>query len=130
MLDAHNAVRSRVGVPPLIWSARLAATAQDWADYLIAAGVLIHSPNNSHGENIYAITGGTASPEDVVSAWAAEAARYSIGSNSCGGVCGHYTQIVWRATREVGCAVSTSPGRQAWVCEYDPPGNIVGFRPY
>lgn len=130
MLDSHNAVRARVGVPPLRWSESLVETAQDWADYLIATGTLFHSPDNQYGENLYAIAGGTASPNDVVSAWAQEASRYDISRDTCSGVCGHYTQVVWRNTRELGCAVAADAGREVWVCEYAPLGNIAGFRPY
>jgi pathogenesis-related protein 1 len=130
LLDGHNAVRTRVGVPPLRWSDSLAQAAQDWADYLAATRTFFHSPDNQDGENLYAISGGTASPDDVVSAWAQEASGYTISRDTCSGVCGHYTQIVWRDTREVGCAVATDTQREVWVCEYYPPGNIVGFRPY
>lgn len=130
MLDAQNVIRARVGVPPLIWSAALAEAAQDWADYLVAAGAFFHSPDNRYGENLYAISGGAASLNDVVSAWASESAGYDVRSDACTGVCGHYTQIVWRTTRELGCAVATDVEREVWVCEYDPPGNYVGFRPY
>ena len=38
MLNAHNAIRARVGVPPLVWSEQLAEVAQDWANHLIATG--------------------------------------------------------------------------------------------
>jgi hypothetical protein len=38
--------------------------------------------------------------------------------------------MVWRDTREVGCAVATDTEREVWVCEYYPPGNVAGFRPY
>ena len=43
---------------------------------------------------------------------------------------GHYTQIVWRSTVEVGCAVARSGLHEVWVCRYSPPGNVVGQRPY
>ena len=62
--------------------------------------------------------------------WAAEARNYDYGSNKCSRVCGYYTQIVWGDAREVGCAVARGGGREVWVCEYDPPGNWVGKRPY
>jgi uncharacterized protein YkwD len=130
MLAAHNAVRARVGVPGLVWSEPLAAAAQSWARSLIESRAFFHRPNDQYGENLYAITGGTASPGDVVSAWAAEAAGYNNASNTCANVCGHYTQLVWRGTRELGCAVAHGPGREVWVCEYNPPGNVVGFRAY
>ena len=70
MLDAHNAIRARVGVPPLVWSDQLAQVAQDWANHLIATGSFGHRPNNRYGENVYSISGGTASPAQVVGYWA------------------------------------------------------------
>jgi uncharacterized protein YkwD len=130
ILDPHNAIRARVGVPPLVWSDQLAQVAQDWANHLIATGELNHRPNNRYGENIYAIAGGHATPAEVVDLWAKEARGYDIRSNTCSGVCGHYTQIVWAKTRAVGCAVATDRRREVWVCNYDPPGNVIGFRPY
>ncbi|HEY1932082.1 MAG TPA: CAP domain-containing protein [Acetobacteraceae bacterium] len=130
MLNAHNAVRAQVHEPPLSWSPRLAAAAQEWAEHLIATAAFYHRAGDPYGENLYTITGGAASPQQVVDAWAAEAQGYDIGSNTCAGVCGHYTQIVWRTTRYLGCAVATDPEREVWVCEYDPPGNYVGYRPY
>ena len=130
MLQAHNAVRSQVGVPPLVWSDQLASVAQAWADYLLATNSFSHRPNNRYGENLYMITGGAASPSQIVHSWADEARGYDIRSNTCSGVCGHYTQIVWAKTRAVGCAVAADRFRQDWVCNYDPPGNYVGYRPY
>ncbi|MEN6536355.1 MAG: CAP domain-containing protein [Bryobacteraceae bacterium] len=130
MLAAHNAVRTRVRVPPLAWSGRLAARAQDWADTLLARKKFIHRPNSSFGENLFEITGGAASPEEVVDAWAEESRNYNYKSNKCRGMCGHYTQIVWSDTKEVGCAVARGRGREVWVCNYNPSGNWVGKRPY
>ena len=43
--------------------------------------------------------------------WAGEARGYDIRSNSCSGVCAHYTQIVWGTTLAVGCAVARSAPR-------------------
>jgi len=130
MLAGHNAVRARVGMPPLAWSGRLAARSQDWADTLLARRQFIHRPNSTYGENLFEITGSTASPAQVVGAWAAESRSYDYLSNRCSGVCGHYTQIVWGGTKEVGCAVARGRGREVWVCDYDPPGNWAGRRPY
>jgi pathogenesis-related protein 1 len=130
MLAVHNAVRARVGMASLVWSDRLAARSQDWADTLLARKQFIHRPNSSYGENLFEITGATAVPEQVVNAWAAESRNYDYISNRCSGVCGHYTQIVWGETKEVGCAVARGGGREVWACNYDPPGNRVGRRPY
>ena len=76
MLDAHNAIRARVGVPPLVWSDQLAQVAQDWANHLIATGSFRHRPDNRYGENLYSISGGAVSPAQVVGYWAREARGY------------------------------------------------------
>jgi pathogenesis-related protein 1 len=130
MLAAHNAVRGGLALAPLHWSERLTAQAQDWADRLLREGQFYHRPRPLFGENLFEITGTRALPGDVVGVWAAEASDYSYSSNTCRDVCGHYTQIVWRDTREVGCAAARDRSREVWVCNYDPPGNWVGERPY
>lgn len=130
LLAPQNAVRASVGEAPLEWSDRLADAAQVWAAHLAATGQFAHYQGDPYGENLYEITGGSASPQEVVDAWADEARYYDIATNSCTSVCGHYTQIVWRSTRAVGCGVAGGGDREVWVCEYDPPGNVIGFRPY
>lgn len=130
MLAAHNQVRERVGVPKLVWSADLALTAQEWAERLVARREFGHRPGTPWGENLFSITGGVSSPKKVVRIWAAEAKDYDHRANRCRGVCGHYTQIVWRETARVGCGVARGGGREVWVCNYDPPGNLEGRRPY
>jgi uncharacterized protein YkwD len=115
---------------PLRWSDRLAARSQDWAGTLLARNQFVHRPNSVYGENLFEIAGATASPAQVVDAWAAESRNYDYSSNRCRGVCGHYTQIVWGDTKEVGCAVARGGGREVWVCDYDPPGNRVGKPPW
>ena len=130
MLEAHNRIRSSVGVAPLVWSDKMAAVAQGWADQLVTEGRLRHRASPRYGENLYLISGGRATPNDVVGAWASEQADYDYGTNTCHARCGHYTQIVWRSTKAVGCAVARSRGIEVWVCEYYPPGNYVGQKPY
>jgi pathogenesis-related protein 1 len=130
MLAAHNEVRARVDVQPLRWSDRLASRAQEWAGHLLQEGQFYHRPHPTFGENLFEITGLRASPADVVSVWSSEVRDYNYPAKTCRQVCGHYTQLVWSDTREVGCAVARNPGREVWVCNYDPPGNWVGERPY
>lgn len=130
MLAAHNAVRARVGVAPLVWSERLATLSRQWAETLVARGQFRHRPNSAFGENLFEIRGTAASADEVVSAWTEELRNYDYRSNRCRGVCGHYTQIIWGDTQEVGCAVARGGGREVWVCNYDPPGNWAGRRPY
>ncbi len=130
MLAAHNEVRARVHLPPLKWSDQLAAYAEEWGKTLLARRKFYHRPDSPYGENLFMIKNGRVNPSDVVADWASESRNYSYRSNSCHGMCGHYTQLVWRSTQRVGCAVARGGGNEIWVCNYDPPGNIVGRKPY
>lgn len=145
MLTAHNAARQAVGVPDLTWSAELAAYAQDWANQLMGAGgnlrhrspaeqTLQNVGENLSGSQATSAGGALQHADRVVTAWVAEQADYDYASNSCaaGQVCGHYTQVVWRDTTEVGCGVARNADatREVWVCSYAPVGNYVGERPY
>jgi uncharacterized protein YkwD len=132
MLEAHNTARTGVGVPPLTWSTALEAVAREWAESLASSGAFRHRPNSEYGENLCDIRGGRATPAQVVGEWTAEAKDYDAAKNTCrpGAVCGHYTQVVWRKTRQVGCAAAVAARREVWVCNYDPPGNWARERPY
>jgi pathogenesis-related protein 1 len=130
LLAAHNAARVKVGSPPLAWSDHLADAAQQWANHLMATHAFAEQPRDPHGENLFLIAGGTVSPAEVVRTWVTESRDYDRYTNNCNGVCGHYTQVIWRATRLVGCGAAFDGYRQIWVCEYEPPGNIKGASPY
>lgn len=132
MLNAHNALRQAYGVPPLTWSPKLAAYAQEWANYLLQTNQFAHRPEVPYGENLASAAGMQFSPDQVVKMWGDEAPHYNHAANSCnpGQVCGHFTQIVWRNTRQIGCGMARANGRDVWVCNYDPPGNFVNQKPY
>ncbi len=144
MTAAHNAVRLHVSpapaspLVPLEWSSAIAEVAKEYAEHC----VFEHSGDNRLGENLYVESGRSSGPAEVVEAWASEDEFYSYATNGCasGEQCGHYTQIVWSDTRRVGCgraqcSAASSPFGNGqpwvnWVCNYDPPGNYVGQRPY
>lgn len=137
---AHNKVREGItpapSVPlsPLIWDEELATVAGDYAEKCKYG----HS-QGEYGENLFAQAGKVATAEEAVGAWAEEVTDYDYETGKCTGKCGHYTQIVWRDSSRVGCGVafcktgSPFEGFTDWqyvVCNYDPPGNWIGEKPY
>lgn len=133
LLSEHNKWRSIVGVPPLKWSKFLEDMAKDWAYKLstVYNCKMIHRSSN-YGENIY-WSNFQSTPKKVVAFWANERFDYDYASNSCkkDKVCGHYTQLIWTETKEVGCGRAICrKGEEIWVCNYHPEGNITGKRPY
>src|SRR3546814_6362488 len=42
---------------------------------------------------------------------------------------GHYTQIIWHSTTDVGCAIAVSQSDEYLVCRYTTPGNVYGRDP-
>lgn len=144
LVAAHNAARAEVGVGPLVWDPDLAAIADAWVrqcrDVDAPTGLVDHNAGRSNGyptyvgENIYG-SSGQASGTAATASWVAEKANYDYASNTCaaGRVCGHYTQVVWRNTTKVGCALYTCAGLRygsTVVCNYAPGGNVNGQRPY
>lgn len=134
ILDRHNYWRAEVGVEEqLMWSDEMAELATDWARELKKNGCAWeHRPNNDFGENLFKGTAGAFDAAYVVDSWASEKADYNYSKNSCKPrrMCGHYTQVVWKTTKKVGCAKIECDGMDIWVCNYDPPGNWVGEKPY
>lgn len=137
MVDRHNYWRAKVGVPGLTWSNQLGRVAQEWADHLASEGCdMKHRPSDgkwatNFGENIYWSSGMQNKPSDVVDSWADEIQYFNEKKGRCeGGVCGHYTQVVWKNTTEVGCGMARCGDQEIWVCNYNPPGNYVGQKPY
>lgn len=132
-LVPHNAARYALRLAPLVWDPKLARYAQSYANKRRGDCALRHS-NGPYGENIFWGSGNEWTPAQAVADWVSERKWYSYWSNSCveGELCGHYTQIVWRSTRRIGCAkVTCNGGKGVFItCNYDPPGNYIGERPY
>ncbi|XP_057977295.1 pathogenesis-related protein 1A-like [Malania oleifera] len=131
-LDAHNAARGEVGVVPMVWNDTVAAYAQHYALERAADCNLEHSSEDPYGENIaeasYDCSAGAA-----VQLWVDEKKYYDYATNTCAPdqVCGHYTQVVWNQSTDLGCAkVLCYNGYTFVTCNYYPPGNYIGERPY
>ena len=125
-VDAHNAVRAKHCAPPLTWSPKLAAVAQKWANALRDKGCAFGHSGGQYGENLAAGTEGVLDPEATVKMWYDEIAKYRFPNGGFSMETGHFTQVVWRGTSQVGCGHSQCKGNDIWVCNYDPAGNWDG----
>jgi len=147
---AHNEARSgplapppSPALPPVSWDGVLADAVYNYALRCQGSnGLLSHNANRSAdyqalggsgyvGENIYG-TSGNATPAGAMALWMSEASSYDYNSGSFGDA-GHYTQIVWRASVRIGCAIVDCPAltyHNTVICDYAPGGNIVGEKPY
>ena len=126
ILIAHNRVRAEHCAEPLAWSDELAAEAAAWANQLTANGCAFEHSRSDHGENLAAGTSGALDADAVVAMWAREEEKYDFRRPAFSMKTGHFTQVVWKDTLAVGCGVATCAGRDTWVCNYDPPGNVEG----
>ncbi|TFK97057.1 CAP domain-containing protein [Pterulicium gracile] len=128
-LHHHNRLRAQHGAESLTWNDDLANAAQYWANqcgFRHSNGLM-----GPLGENLAAGAGPEYfTIENALKIWADESSDY----HSYNPVPSHFTQMVWKASREVGCAVAECDGifdasfgpAQFYVCEYAPAGNLIG----
>lgn len=127
IVAAHNRVRAKHCAPPLAWSPKVAASAQAWANTIRDRGCALgHSGSDKYGENLAAGTSGMLDANAVVGMWYDELKKFNFRSGGFSMKTGHFTQVVWRGTRAVGCGMSQCNGLDVWICQYDPPGNVEG----
>ncbi|HEY7810680.1 MAG TPA: CAP domain-containing protein [Allosphingosinicella sp.] len=137
LLAAHNRERTGAGLPAMRWDASLAADAAEWGEELAAVDDIEHSPDDPEdpepqGENLWLGTSGYFTPEQMVGMWAEEKRHfvprpipYSSRTGNFDDV-GHYTQLMWRETGKVGCALAKGQENEILVCRYSAAGNVEG----
>jgi len=136
LLTAQNKYRSELGLPPLRWSASLAQSAQQWAGELAKIDQLKHSDAPGVGENLAMWSTGQASLTKLVGIWGAEKQYFvhadfpDVSTTGNWQAVAHYSQLIWRQTKDVGCGIATGGGNDFLVCQYSPRGNIIGEKVY
>ena len=139
LLAAHNRERAAANLAPLKWDESLAADAEQWGEEMAARDYFEHSPDDPdaeepQGENLWKGTRGHFAPEDMVGLWIEEKKHFRPGIfpavSRTGDYedVGHYTQLMWRSTGQVGCAVTQSDDYDYLVCRYSEAGNVDGER--
>lgn len=124
MLNEHNVKRAlHANTPDLTWSDTLASYAQNYADNYDCSGNLVHS-GGEYGENLalgYGTTG-------AVDGWYDEISSYDYSNPGFSEATGHFTQVVWASTSQVGCGIKSCG--DVWgdyvICSYEAAGNVIG----
>ncbi len=140
ILAYHNRKRREVGSPALSWSSEIARYAQSRANTIARTGRFGHLPRgrNPYGENLAEAGSTRGNPGytvlDACEAWYSEKSLMPPGERILTrrlfnrGV-GHYTQMVWKETTEVGAGVAhyRKGGYTVTVvvCCYNPRGNVI-----
>lgn len=117
---------------PLRWSSELAQHASDWADTMVPSCEFAREPKLEEGENIafnkYNISPrssdsrGTEVPANILARWSDMKADHGYPENQS------LAQVMWRATRYVGCATKVAENANGSychvsICRYSRPGN-------
>jgi glioma pathogenesis-related protein 2 len=150
-LEVHNFERKSLNLQPLKWSNKLENDSKKYADYLASKDIFRHSKDLrklKQGENLYSTMYYVIDDNgekyffdetnylfDASVAWLEEKkdykyARISDGTNTFSKI-GHYTQMIWNKSKEVGIAYSKSKSGNIYVvARYFPQGNLTGEYPY
>ncbi len=136
ILAYHNVARTSVGIENLEWSNELEIEAKSWANYLATNNLFKHSHVQNAGENLWKGTTKAYTYKNMVDTWVNEKEFFvnntfpDVSTTGDWTVVGHYTQIVWRNTKLVGCALFTANGFDVLVCRYKKPGNVMGQKAF
>ncbi|KAI7876939.1 PR-1 protein [Lichtheimia hyalospora FSU 10163] len=118
IVQLHNRFRAQHGAPPLKWDNTLAQYAQNWSN-----GCKFTHSGGNYGENL---AWGYKSWEEAITHWYDEEKKYDYNSQKMAVPTGHFSQVVWVGTTNVGCGVSDCPNGPIYTCSYSPPGNAPG----
>ncbi|KAM7296362.1 Golgi-associated plant pathogenesis-related protein 1-like [Ixodes scapularis] len=134
----HDYYRNMHRVPKLGLNKKLQENAQSWANHLARQSFrqpISHSPKSAKlGENIYwyEISSGSykVSAESAIKLWYEEKKHYDYNHPRYSRQTSHFTQVVWKSSRTLGCAKSHAREGNLYryfvVCNYHPKGNILG----
>lgn len=138
MVDLHNEERSRFkNTPPLSENPDLTKKAQSWANQMLQARNLKHSGTKGVGENIsyFYTSAGPVETNELVrrlyKGWLEEKEYFKPGifpdcKTDKKETVGHYTQIIWPSTKEIGVGIAFKDGVHYCCCMYTPAGNMKG----
>lgn len=130
-LEAHNEKRALHKAPPLRLSKKLCRYSDEWARHLATRGEMLHRSESEYGENLFLIWSSGSQPKlsgaESVQHWYSEISSHLFHKEPTSLKTGHFTQVVWMESEELGVGMATSKSGQIYVvCNYHPPGNFIG----
>ena len=130
--DYVNQYRALHNAPPLIWDESIASFADNWSAYLLKNNAFYHSNNKLYGENLAYFQGYNATPIELIKKsidlWYDEIRMYDFNASQYTSGTGHFTCLVWKASRLHGFGYSYNSTTKEVVISMNtsPPGNIIG----
>jgi hypothetical protein len=128
ILQNINNIRNTHQAPPVTWDNGLATTALNWAIYMNDNNVFKHS-NSNYGENLAYIMrerNNNTAINTAIKLWYDENTQYNYNTPGFSMTTGHFTQLVWVGTKQIGAGVLNG----YVVMEYNPPGNYIGYKTF
>ncbi len=130
ILETHNYHRKRHQVDILVRNAEIEAVAQADSDHLAEIDEMKHSGNKKYGENLFycwASRGICVSGKTSSQSWYDEVKDYDYNNPGFAMNTGHFTQLVWKGSKQIGCGASCNNSNKCYVtCNYYPPGSSIG----
>ena len=123
-IKKHNIYRACHNAEPLMPNCELMEISQEYAETMPEG----HSKADFHGEwmgeNLYWVWGKLPTGEDAVDAWYSEIKDYDFNNHtSKGGQIGHFTQLIWKNSKELGVGYYCNTEKCCVVSNYYPGGN-------
>ena len=130
ILKKHNEIRKAHGSPELTLNIVLNNMAQNYAKQILDSQGRKAFPINIYndsavGENV--IISSKKEPNEIFEKWYNEKNLYDFSLNKFQKGTGHFTQIVWKTTKEVGFGLEADDKNNiCCVALYYPGGNVIG----
>lgn len=141
ILARHNELRAKHGGPPMVIDNSIVNYAKSRANLVSQKEGLSygHAGLKGYGENLYWSASSessidvTQAARAAVDSWYNEIKNYNFNNPGFSGTTGHFTQVVWKGSIKLGCAVAHGKGGKWFetyvVCNYLEPGNMQGAFP-
>ena len=134
LVTTHNAKRKKHGAKALTKLTALANLCKNTVNTCKKKKGLYHTSDTYKdepvGQNLYVLGGAAPTGKDITEDWYSENKNYnySTGKAKNNGVIGHFTQLVWKSSKNIGCAYASGTWNgfnQSYFvcCNYYPAGN-------